>query len=146
MAETRVQNIENHRAKDPGLYIIALCVLLGACFGMAAAFAWNPMIAVLSILLFSVAILGLMLKLRWYALILQDRIIRLEMQMRLERVLPEELKDRAKALTLQQVIALRFASDRELPDLVEKVLLDHITDTTVIKQMVQHWQADWQRV
>lgn len=150
MPDRPVQSLENHRSVDRGLYAVALVILLGALVGVAAALFWEAgfgaTLACVAVLLFALALLGLLLKLRLYALILQDRIIRLEMQVRLERVLPKDLNERAKVLTLQQVIALRFAADRELPELVEKVLADKITDGMQIKRMIRHWQADWQRV
>jgi Family of unknown function (DUF6526) len=74
---------------------------------------------------------------------MQDRIIRLEMQVRLARLLPQ--RDLA-ALTLPQLIALRFASDRELPALVERTLQGEFATPDAIKRAITDWQADWLRV
>ncbi|MFZ9898950.1 MAG: DUF6526 family protein [Gemmatimonadaceae bacterium] len=79
---------------------------------------------------------------RTMALTLQNRIIRLEMRLRLAEVLSADLAERAKGLTLGQLIALRFASDAELPGLVERVLKGELTDKKAIKQAVKDWQAD----
>jgi hypothetical protein len=79
---------------------------------------------------------------RTMVLTLQNRIIRLEMRLRLQEVLPADLAARAKGLTLGQVIALRFASDAELPGLVERVLKGELTSKKEIKQAVKEWQAD----
>lgn len=150
MPTTPAQNFANHRAVDRGLYGIALLVVAAAVVAMAAIFLWDssagPMLGMVAVLLQALVVLSIVLKLRRYALIVQDRVIRLEMLVRLERVLPKDLNERAKVLTMRQLIALRFAADRELPELVEKVLGDKITDGNAIKRMIQHWQADWQRV
>ena len=87
-----------------------------------------------------------LIRTRHQDLILQDRIIRLEMTLRLQRLLPEELHAETARLTLKQLIALRFAGDNELPELVDKVLNHGLTDPAAIKQAVQDWQPDHQRV
>jgi hypothetical protein len=79
---------------------------------------------------------------RTMVLTLQNRIIRLEMRLRLKEVLPAPLAERAKGLILGQLIALRFASDAELPGLVERVLKVELTSKKAIKQAVTAWQAD----
>lgn len=79
---------------------------------------------------------------RTMALTIQNRIIRLEMRLRLKEILPAPLAERTKALTLGQLIALRFASDAELPGLVERVLKGELTSKKEIKAAVKDWQAD----
>ena len=76
----------------------------------------------------------------------QDRVIRLEERLRMERLLPDELKPRINDFTMDQLIALRFASDAELPGLARKVLDEDIGDRKTIKQMIVTWRADYQRV
>ena len=83
---------------------------------------------------------------RSYSTTLQDRIIRAEMRTRLENSLPDDLKEKIPTLTMSQVIALRFASDEELIELVGKVVEGGITDRKSIKQMVKNWQGDYARV
>jgi transcription initiation factor TFIIIB Brf1 subunit/transcription initiation factor TFIIB len=75
----------------------------------------------------------------------QDRVIRIEERQRCERLLPAELKSRIEEITPGQFVALRFASDTELPGLVNKVLTDKISDTKTIKQMVKNWRGDYLR-
>jgi hypothetical protein len=79
---------------------------------------------------------------RVFALTVQDRVIRLEMRLRMKDVLPADLQPRILEFTPGQLVALRFASDGELPDLARAVLKDGIKDKKTIKQMITHWQAD----
>lgn len=79
---------------------------------------------------------------RVFALRVQDRVIRLEMRLRLREVLPLGLHPRIADFTPSQLVAMRFASDAELPDLATAVLRDHIHDKKVIKQMIKEWNAD----
>ena len=78
---------------------------------------------------------------RAYIVRLQDRIIRLEMRLRLERLGRAADFDR---LAHGQIVALRFASDQELPALIERAVAERLTSAQ-IKQAVQQWQPDWYR-
>jgi hypothetical protein len=97
-------------------------------------------------LLMALAFLLLFYYARRFALTVQDRMIRLEMRLRLAKVLPADLAQRIGELTVSQLIGLRFASDEELPKLVRKVLTEGIADRTAIKRMVRNWQGDYLRV
>jgi Family of unknown function (DUF6526) len=79
------------------------------------------------------------------ALKVQDRVIRLEEQLRYERVLPADLKARIGEFTVAQLISLRFASDAELPALARNVLDNKIGQRKAIKQMVKNWRPDYLR-
>jgi hypothetical protein len=92
------------------------------------------------------ALLGLFFYARIFALTAQDRVIRLEMRLRLREILPADLQPRILELTPRQLIGLRFASDAEMPELVREVLAGKLTDTKAIKQRVKDWQADHLRV
>jgi len=96
--------------------------------------------------LVSFALLALAILARVFALGVQDRVIRLEERMRYERLLPDDLKPRIGEFTIHQLVALRFASDAELPALARKVLDGKMSERKAIKQMVQNWRADYQRV
>jgi hypothetical protein len=78
--------------------------------------------------------------------LLQDRIIRMEMAVRLERVLGSMRRADIARLTLSQLIGLRFASDAELPELVDATLAGKLAAREDIKRSVKSWQADWLRV
>lgn len=88
------------------------------------------------------ALLVLSFYARLFALAVQDRVIRLEMRLRLQGLLSPDLRPRIPEFTVSQLIALRFASDAELPALARKVLDEKIADRKAIKKMVQQWQAD----
>jgi hypothetical protein len=82
---------------------------------------------------------------RMMALSVQDRVIRLEERLRYERVLPADLKPRIEEFTVSQLVALRFASDAELPGLARKVLDEKMNERKAIKQMVKNWRPDYLR-
>ena len=97
------------------------------------------------------ALLGLTLILlalsaRLQALKAQDRLIRLEERLRYRDVLPADLARRADALTLSQMIALRFAADDELAGLVERTLNGEFVRGRDIKMAIQSWRGDYVRV
>jgi Family of unknown function (DUF6526) len=93
------------------------------------------------VLALGVAVMCLTLISRLYVVRLQDRIIRLEMQLRLARL---GLESSFARLTVRQVIALRFASDAEMPALVNRAISENLTGKQ-IKEAVKDWQADWLR-
>jgi Family of unknown function (DUF6526) len=82
---------------------------------------------------------------RFFALKVQDRVIRLEMRLRLATLVPQDLRSRINDLTPSQMVALRFASDAELPALVAAVIKDNIRDQTAIKKMIKNWTPDHAR-
>lgn len=84
----------------------------------------------------------LALSARGMALTVQDRVIRLEMRLRLKDVLPMSQHGDIARLTRKQMVGLRFASDAELPALVTQVLKDDIQNADAIKKMVKTWVAD----
>jgi hypothetical protein len=92
----------------------------------------------------AVALLMIMFWARLFALRVQDRVIRLEMQLRMFNLAPD-LSPRFGEFTLGQLCALRFASDAELPALARTVLADKVSDRTAIKKMVRDWQPDHAR-
>jgi Family of unknown function (DUF6526) len=95
--------------------------------------------------LLAAALVVLVFEARLFALRVQDRVIRLEERLRYERVLPEELRWRADELTENQFIALRFASDDELPALVKKVLDEKLNERKAIKRLIKNWRPDYLR-
>jgi hypothetical protein len=83
---------------------------------------------------------------RHFALGVQDRVIRLEERLRMERLFDGALRARIPDLTTEQLIGLRFASDEELPELARRVLDEGIADRRTIKKAIKRWRADLQRI
>ena len=100
--------------------------------------------SVLQVLVAAALIFGL-LSLRLQILTAQDRLIRLEERLRCERLLPADLKARIGEFTRDQLVALRFACDAELPALARKVLDEKLQERKAIKQMVKTWRPDYLR-
>jgi hypothetical protein len=136
------QNFENHTRWVPTYhYVLAPIVLINliwSLYKVVVDFSADRVMA----LLLAAGFLLLFYHSRQFAKTVQDRVIRLEMRLRLERILPPDLRARINDFTLKQLIALRFASDAELPDLARKVLNENLTDGTAIKRMVRNWQPD----
>lgn len=82
---------------------------------------------------------------RAFAVRVQDRVIRLEERMRLAELLPADLRPRIGELGTGQLVALRFASDAEIPELVRRVLTEQIGDKASIKQLIRTWRPDCAR-
>jgi hypothetical protein len=93
----------------------------------------------------AIALLLMFFSLRVQLLTVQDRVIRLEMRLRLRELLPPDLRPQIASLTVPQLIALRFASDQELPELVREVLAGRMATQKEIKGRVKEWQADYMR-
>jgi hypothetical protein len=140
------QNFANHVRWVPGYHFFVMPVM-AANFGWSiyrwkvAGFSLDAFIGVLT----AAGLIALTLYARLFALAVQNRVIRLEERMRLERLLPQDLKPRIAEFTCGQLVAMRFAGDAELPGLARKVLTDQIQSGKAIKQMVQTWRADYLR-
>jgi hypothetical protein len=96
-------------------------------------------------LLIAITLVSLALAARVMALAVQDRVIRLEMRLRLRELLPPDLQARIHELTRGQYVGLRFASDAELPALVRRILAGELRSTGDIKKNVTEWQGDYLR-
>jgi hypothetical protein len=136
------QNFRNHSKVVPAFHLFVLPMLIVNLVSMIVFacrhFSYRSVEGALTAL---ALLLGIMYA-RMFALKVQDRVIRLEMRLRLAEILPADLRGRIGEFTLAQLIALRFASDAELPALGRKVLDEKIGERKAIKAMVQNWQAD----
>lgn len=83
---------------------------------------------------------------RAFAVKAQDRVIRAEERERMGRLLPDDLKARLGELRLPQYVALRFASDGELADLVRRTLAGEFAKAGDIKKAIKTWRPDFERV
>jgi hypothetical protein len=146
MANEKPQNLKNHTRFVPLFHLFVLPVLLinigGTIRHLAkAGISFNSVFGVLMAL----ALFVLAFYARVFALAVQDRVIRLEMRLRLAEILPAELRPRISEFTAGQMVSLRFASDAELPALARKVLDDKLDDRKAIKQLIKDWQGDYLR-
>jgi hypothetical protein len=142
MSETNIQNFENHAKFVPAFHFVVLPIflinLISSIIRLVHLFSMENAISVLM----AVAFILLALNARLFALTVQDRVIRLEMRLRLQQLLPENLLERIPEFTVGQLVALRFASNEELPDLARKVLDEKLTDRKTIKKMIRNWRPD----
>jgi hypothetical protein len=143
MANEKSQSFQNHTRLVPPFHMFVLPVLLinvGRTIYLLvkAGISFESVFGVLM----GFALLLLALFARTFAMTVQDRVIRLEMRLRLAEVLPVDLRPRIPEFTLGQLISLRFASDAELPALARKALDDKLDNRKAIKQLVKEWKAD----
>ena len=139
------QNVKNHARWVPLYHFFGLPVLImNAISSLVTAFrypAWETALPALV----GVALVVLFVFVRNFALTVQDRVIRLEMRLRLRELLPADLLPRIPEFTVAQLVSMRFASDRELPALARRVLDERLQSRKAIKQLITDWQADNQR-
>ena len=150
MPEAVAQNFENHAVFPKKTFVGFLLALAGIISTVAGLFQVTTTAGACLIgtgtLLVGMSTLWTGFVARISALKVQDRVIRLEMRLRLEKILPPEMQGDILKLTIPQLIGLRFASDAEMPALVGKVLAEDIQDSKPIKELVSDWQADHVRV
>ncbi|HSU84936.1 MAG TPA: DUF6526 family protein [Thermoanaerobaculia bacterium] len=140
------QNYANHAKFVPGFHFVTFGILtINLIWSLFRLFWGVPGIPIPDRLL-NVAVAVALALMAWYLRVFplkaQDRIIRLEETLRLERLLPADLRPRIGDLRPGQLIALRFASDEELPALTRAVLAGEVTAPGEIKKRVQSWRAD----
>ncbi len=136
------QSYQNHVRKLPLSYtVMALIVvanILWSGYRLTGGLTGDSVMA----FLVSVALFIMALSARTQTLTVQNRVVRLEMRHRFRDLLPADVAARACALPIPQLVSLRFASDAELPELVNEVLSGQLTEAKAIKQRVKEWQAD----
>lgn len=142
MSETKIQKFENHTKVVPSFHFVVLPIFLINLIASIVRLVHELSVTNIISVLMAIAFILLALNARIFALTVQDRVIRLEMQLRLQRVLPDTLRERIPEFTVAQLVALRFASDQELPELAHKVLSENLTDRKAIKKMIREWQPD----
>jgi uncharacterized membrane protein YciS (DUF1049 family) len=140
------QNFRNHTKIFPLFHFFVLPVMLlnlgwSIYLFIASKFSASAVVSV-------IVALGLLLGFlcaRMMVVKVQDRVIRLEERLRFEKVLPADLQARIHEFTIDQLVALRFASNSELPELARKVLDEKLNNRKAIKQMIKTWRPDFLR-
>jgi len=140
------QSYKNHAKLVPAFHFFVAPILIANFIWSARNAIQAPTTATILASATALALLTAAFYARLFALKAQDRVIRLEMRMLLRELWPAGLHPKIGELTTSQLIALRFASDAELPELAQTVLRDGITSQKQIKLMIKHWKADHQRV
>ena len=145
MANTTPQTYKNHARFDPGFHFL-LAPLILACLVVSVFLAVrHPGIDTILLAVLVFALLIAAGKTRGYSLKVQDRVIRLEERLRLSLLLPAHERARIPELTESQLVALRFASDDELPVLAMRALNEGLTNKQIKAEIVS-WRPDMFRV
>jgi len=137
------QNFRNHRRNYPLYHFVAAPLLaiylVYAVWGLVRA----PALPTAMNVVLAAGLVAMLFASRIMALTVQNRVIRLEMTLRLQRVLgPAAAADALARLPVGRLIALRFASDADLPGLIARVLSQELTTNTQVKQAIREWQPD----
>jgi|SRR6478735_7091342 len=139
------QSYKNHVRFFPPFHFIAAPILLLYLVNELRHVWLNPNRSTAFAALVAFGIVTALLSSRLMALKVQDRVIRLEMRARMRDLLPPDLQARVHELTPQQTVALRFAGDAELAELVRGVLSGKLANQKAIKLAITDWQGDYLR-
>jgi uncharacterized protein DUF6526 len=142
----QTQTFASHRRFIPSFHFFALPVLVINVLVVGYQFIRDPRLINGWWLIVSIALAVGITWSRFMPLRAQDRIIRLEERTRLERILPPDMRGRIGELTERQLIAIRFAPDNEVPDLVRRALNGELKSSGDIKRAIREWRADHFRV
>jgi hypothetical protein len=145
LSETTPQNLKNHARVDPLYHYVLGGLLFVAFVHSVMIVVHHPDPVSLTLLVTTFALLIMCYKLRAYPLRVQDRVIRLEERLRLMTILPPLLHHRIAELSVSQLVALRFASDKELMALTARVLEEKL-DARQIKAAIVEWRPDYFRL
>lgn len=150
---TMQQNYKNHvQIYKPHMFVfgpILLIIFSFSGYKMVSAFKKGEMDffyiwLIFTLLTLLIVWLSMMLRTH-YALTLQNRLILQEVDFRYYRMTGTTLEEAGLQLTDEQVFAVRFASDEEFLDLIQRVHRDKL-QPEVIKSEIKKWKADNRRV
>ena len=145
MAE-ETQTFATHHRFIPAWHFFALPVLVANVFVLTTRFWRDPRLVNGWAVIVAIAVtIGIYIS-RSMPLRAQDRIIRLEERIRLERILPGDMRGRIGNLTAEQFIGLRFAPDDEVPELTRRALNGELNTRADIKRAIRNWRPDTMRV
>jgi len=140
------QNYKNHvRWHAPQHFVLTPILLVNFIYAIVRLIQ-EPNIDRAEFLLLAIGLVIMGVLVRINSLRVQDRLIRLEEKIRYEKVLPANLLPQTENLSRSQINALRFASDRELPTLIERALKGEFQKPDEIKRAVTDWRGDYLRV
>jgi uncharacterized protein DUF6526 len=139
------QSFASHTRFDPLFHFFALPVFAITLIWTIVNLVKNPSLWAGWMVVFMFAAIIALFKIRLNALRVQDRVIRLEERMRLAALVDQAWRPNIPSLTIAQLIALRFASDAELPGLADRAFRDKMSPAD-IKKAIKNWRADYWRV
>ena len=139
------QNYSNHRRFFPLYHYVALPIFLANLVVAVAHAIRQPSAFNAWLVVLAIGLVSALIAVRASALIIQNRLIALEMRLRLASSLAPELRSRIPELHLSHLIGLRFAGDAELPGLVERCLRGELATTDAVKREVREWRPDYLR-
>ncbi len=145
MADASPQNFSHHTRYDPLFHFFILPVFAITLLVTIVHLVRRPGLHSAWLVVVMIAALVAIFKIRLYPLKVQDRVIRLEERLRLASLLDASLRPRIAEFTESQLIALRFASDAELPALAARALNEKLSGPE-IKKAIQQWRPDNWRV
>ncbi len=144
-AMPKIQTAQSHAAWDPLFHFVLMPIFLAnflvSIVRTIREWQDHPGVHLWAVAV-AFALFLLCAKVRFYALADQDRIIRLEERLRIAALVPST--DLSK-LSTRQLIALRFASDHELPALVQKTVAENL-EPKMIKANISSWRPDFDRI
>jgi hypothetical protein len=145
MADSSTQNFGNYVRRDPLFHFFLLPVFAISVIGSFVHLYRRPGLHSAWMTIVMIAALVAVFKIRLYALKVQDRVIRLEERLRLMNLLDAGMRSRIGDFTEAQLIALRFASDGELPALAARALNEKL-GRVEIKKAIREWRGDYWQV
>jgi hypothetical protein len=140
METTKRQTFATHAHRPTAWNIVWLISVLGVLTAVWVAIRDRTLVAHV-VLLLAIGLLGTISLLRIFVLRVQDRVIRLEMRVRMARL---GLEQEFEQLDARQLIALRFASDAEMSSLAHRAIAEKLAPDQ-IKRAVIDWQGDYFR-
>lgn len=140
------QNYSNHRKYVPGfhfvLFLLGILALVGSIFFLVKSFIHGADRVVSTVIFFgAINFIVLYFYSRDFATTVQDRAIRAEENLRYYALTGNLLDPR---LTVQQIVALRFAPDLELVGLVSRTITENLSNDD-IKKEIKVWRPDLNR-
>ncbi|MBA2481324.1 MAG: hypothetical protein H0V44_11740 [Planctomycetes bacterium] len=139
------QTYATHRRLHPVFHLVVMPLLITNLIVATVVTVQHPSLATGWGIAVSLGLVLFALCARDMALRVQDRVIRLEMRLRLAQVLPKGQADSIAQLTPGQLVALRFAGDAELPQLVQRTIAGEFRSNDAIKKAITDWQPDFLR-
>ncbi|HSY71125.1 MAG TPA: DUF6526 family protein [Alloacidobacterium sp.] len=140
-----LQSFSHHSRRHLPFHFFIIPVLLTNLIVTIVYLVRHPSLLTGWLVILSIALLTLAFLVRINPLKVQDRLIRLEEQLRMNTLLPGPLRERIPELTEKQLVALRFASDEEIARLVEETLQNNLSPKD-IKKKIEKWRPDYFRV